>query len=162
MPLRVNLRHLAVREVALKGELPVAELDLESRDEMVRVSRPLQYDLVAERVNESLLIRGHLRIVLDCQCVRCLRPFEHEIVLTGLLCEIPLQGEEAVAVVNDCVDLTPLLRDDILLEFPPHPLCKPDCGGLSVKTPEGLPRTGAVERGGGTPSVWDELNKLKY
>ena len=37
-----------------------------------------------------------------------------------------------VAIENDCVDLTPFVREDILLEFPQHPLCKPDCGGLKT------------------------------
>jgi uncharacterized metal-binding protein YceD (DUF177 family) len=61
-----------------------------------------------------------------------------------------------VAVVNDCVDLTPLVREDMLLEFPQHPLCKPDCGGLKTKT--GKARKTA---GGNTPAVWAELDKLK-
>ncbi len=37
---------------------------------------------------------------------------------------------KAVPIKNDCVDLTPWVREDILLGFPQHPLCRPDCGGL--------------------------------
>jgi uncharacterized metal-binding protein YceD (DUF177 family) len=46
---------------------------------------------------------------------------------------LPLEGEDKVPVDNDCVDLTPFVREDILLEFPQHPLCKPDCGGIENK-----------------------------
>ena len=34
--LSVNLRHLEAHEIQLEGELPVAELDLGLRDEMIR------------------------------------------------------------------------------------------------------------------------------
>ena len=64
-------------------------------------------------------------------------------------------------VVNDCVDLTPYVREDILLEFPQHPLCDPECRGLP-KTSIGKSRntsgTGKTEVGS---SAWAELNKLK-
>ena len=162
MPMFINLRHLAVREVALKGELSVAELDMANRDSMIQITRPVQYDLVVERVNESLLLRGQVRVVLDCQCVRCLEPFRHELTLDGPLGEIPLEGEEAVAVVNDCVDLTPQLRDDIFLAFPSHPVCQPECGGLSVKSHNASSRTGTALGGVTPPSVWDQLNKLNH
>ena len=48
MPLVVNLRHLEEHDVILRGELPVAELDLDMRDEMIRVTQPLRYDLEVE------------------------------------------------------------------------------------------------------------------
>jgi uncharacterized metal-binding protein YceD (DUF177 family) len=52
--------------------------------------------------------------------------------------------------------LTPFVREDMLLEFPRHPLCKPDCGGLKTKT--GKVRKNAD---GIAPSVWTELDKLE-
>ena len=161
MALLVNLRHLAVREAVLEGELPAADLDLETGDAMIRVTQPLCYDVVVEKVNESLLVRGRLQIVLDCRCVRCLEPFPHAIRLEGGLCELPLQGEEAVAVTNDCVDLTPHLREDILLEFPAHPVCKPDCRGVLIKSLSPGQTLGTDGPGEQASSAWDELDKLK-
>ena len=43
MPLVVNLRHLEEHDVILRGELPVDELDLDTRDEMIRVTHPLRH-----------------------------------------------------------------------------------------------------------------------
>ena len=57
------------------------------------------------------------------------------------IADLPLVGEEKVAVDNDCVDLTPYLREDILLAFPQHPLCEPDCRGLP-KAPQKLAQNG--------------------
>ena len=45
--LSVNLRHLEAHEVRLQGELPVKELDFDLRDDMIRLKKPLRYDLTA-------------------------------------------------------------------------------------------------------------------
>ena len=159
MPLIVNLRHLEENDVMLRGELPVAELDLDTHDEMIRVVQPLRYELKVQLLEDSLLVRGWLRLALDCQCVRCLKPFQHELELNSWACHLPLEGEERVPVVNDCADLTPYVREDMLLEFPWHPLCKPDCRGLEKI------KTGKAKNPGGRdeliPPVWAELDKLK-
>ncbi len=157
MPLIVNLRHVEEHTVALKGELPVDELDMDTRDEMIRVARPLRYDIEIQKLERGFWVRGSLQLTLECQCVRCLKPFTRKLELKPWTCHLPLEGEERVAVVDDCVDLTPFAREDMLLELPQHPLCKPDCGGLEgAKT--GKARKNADEI---APSAWAELNKLK-
>ena len=162
MPLILNLRHLENRNLALRGELPLTELDFGAGDEMIRPTRPLAYDLEVEMLEDSLLVRGGLRLGLECQCVRCLKRFDFELELDPWTLHLPLEpleGEEAVAIKNDSVDLTPLLREDILLEFPQHPLCRPDCGGLKPASVGQARKTGGKEES--KPSAWAELNKLK-
>jgi uncharacterized metal-binding protein YceD (DUF177 family) len=61
---------------------------------------------------------------------------------------------------GDTVDLTSFLREDILLELPQHPLCKPDCGGLKKPTPEKSKPSGSSDVK--TSSAWAELEKLKF
>jgi uncharacterized protein len=156
MMLSVNLRHVEAHEVRLRGELDAGELDFGIQDEMIRVGRPLRYDLTVEKVHDALLVTGSLQLVLDCQCVRCLKKFEHKILLDHWTCHVPLAGEDKVPVISDCVDLTPFVREDILLEFPPHPLCKPECGGINKGK---ALKTG--DRDVATPSAWSELDKLK-
>lgn len=162
MPLLVNLHHLAQRPVTLKGELPVGDLDIDTRDEMIRLEKPLSHDLEVEQLGAQLLVRGQLDIALNCQCVRCLKPFQHRLRLTDWVCHVPLSGEESAPVSGDCVDLTPYVREDILLAIPQHPLCDPECRGL---TPADSGRTGKA-RGPGRKarpaSAWAELDKLKF
>src|SRR5947209_3203994 len=107
MPILVNLRHLEARELRLTGQVPPAELDIDARDEVIRVANPLEYDLELEKLEDALLVQGSLRLTLDCQCVRCLKRFKYPLELDPWTQHLPLEGEEAVAVVNDCVDLTP-------------------------------------------------------
>lgn len=161
MPVLVNLRHLEAHNVCLEGELPVAELDIETGDDVIRMVQPLQYELEVQKLEAGLLVQGRLRLTLDCECVRCLKPFRRQLNLDSWTLLLPLEGEEAVVVTNDCVDLTPHLREDILLEFPQHPLCEPECRGLPQSTVGKARNTGSGQPREGSPA-WDALNKLKF
>src|SRR5262245_26822109 len=130
MPVKVNLRHLEAHPIRLDGQVPVSELDIDTQDEMIQLTKTLDYDLEVEKVEHSLLVQGTLKLQLHCQCVRCLQPFDYNLELKHWVAHLPLEGEDAVPVVNDCVDLTAYIREDILLEFPQHPLCNQECRGL--------------------------------
>jgi uncharacterized protein len=154
--LKVNLRHLEEEGRQLRGELPVAALELDVQDELIRAEKPLRYDLSVEILQDALLVMGSLALPLDCECSRCLKKFSRDLKLTGWALHLPLEGEDKVPVDNDSVDLTPFIREDILLDFPQHPLCKPDCAGLKSKTAR---QAKAVEKP--APDVWAKLDKLK-
>jgi uncharacterized metal-binding protein YceD (DUF177 family) len=159
MPLILNLRLLTKETLELQGELPPSDFDFGLRDEMIQVNSPVTYDLKAELLDDALLIQGSLRVLLECECVRCLKRFSRPLELDALALHLPLEGEEAVSVDNDNVDLTPFLREDMLLEFPQHPLCEPDCPGLKKTDEKQVPKTGKKPES--EASAWAELNKLK-
>ncbi|NOS69536.1 MAG: hypothetical protein HOP33_06370 [Verrucomicrobia bacterium] len=160
MPLLINLRHLDTRDQKLEGELSVVDLEFDDRDEMVLAHQPLCHKLEVQKLDDSLLVRGSLRLVLDCQCVRCLKPFEFTVKLDEWTCLVPLEGDDKAPIVSDSVDLTPYLREDILLSFPQHPLCKPGCGGLKKPDTE-KKKTNGKDGTDEVPSPWAELDKLK-
>jgi uncharacterized metal-binding protein YceD (DUF177 family) len=162
MPLIVNLRHLEPDSLRLKGQLALEELDIDPHDEVIQLAQPLEYDLEVQMVEKALLVQGRLHLDLDCQCVRCLKPFQYRLDLARWACHLPLEGEEHVAVVNDCVDLTPQVREDILLEFPRHPVCGPECRGLPKLSSSGKPKnTSSAGKPEMNLPAWAELNKLK-
>jgi uncharacterized protein len=158
MPLLVNLRHLEVKPLHVKGELGLEELEIDTMDPLIKLSHPLIYNLEVEKLDKGLLVRGKLGMVLDCQCVRCLKPFGYRLKLEEWAAHLPLEGEEAVEIINDCVDLTPFIRDDILLAFPQHPLCEAECKGL--QRPKTAGQASGRDSTLGSPA-WAELNKLK-
>ncbi len=162
MPITVNLRHLEDHSIRLQGELPLEELDIDLRDEVIQLREPLLYDLEVQKLEHALLVEGRLGIVLACECVRCLKPFSYNLLLERWTCHLPLQGEESVTVNNDCVDLTPFVREDILLEFPQHPLCDPECGGLPKSALGKVKTTSSSGQEKLDPSAWAELNKLRF
>src|SRR5881396_1297229 len=161
MPLLFNIRHLEHRTVTLRGELPVAELDLGGIDELIQANSPLRHELVVERYERSILVQGRLGLKLRCECVRCLKSFDYPLAFDSWSCLLPLEGEDKALISNDCVDLTPYIREDIVLAFPQHPLCEPECRGLSSGPQAGPRQSSGANLAGGLPSAWAELNKLK-
>jgi uncharacterized protein len=157
MPVTVNLRHLEEKNVQLEGEFSSEELEFVKPDEMIETNDPIEYNLEVEKSGNNLLVNGDLHLTLDCQCVRCLRPFKYQIDLDPYEALIPLEGEDAAPISNDLVDLTPYLREDILLAFPQHPLCEADCD----RVPELKTFKNSSTSAQGQKSAWDELNKLK-
>jgi DUF177 domain-containing protein len=161
MPVIFNLQHLSKKDLHLAGELPANELDLDNADELIHLPHPLAYDLEIQKSQNGVLVQGSLRIILECECVRCLDPFDHAISLDPWSRLLPLVGEEQAIVSNDCVDLTPYLREDIVLAFPQHPLCKPECQGLAELRERLLDRKGSDRTFDATSSPWAQLDKLK-
>jgi len=72
-----------------------------------------------------------------------------------------LEGEEMVVVTNGCVDLTPYIREDIVLAFPQHPLCKPECSGLAGIQQQSEKSPGVAGKPEAASSTWAALDKLK-
>ncbi|MBR90542.1 MAG: hypothetical protein CMO66_04625 [Verrucomicrobiales bacterium] len=134
MTLQVNLEALKEGDLPFVGEIPAEKLDIIEDDELIRSVHPLTYNLEASLLEDALLVRGRLDMPLDCECARCLQPFVHTVTLPEWTAHLPLTGEDAVEIKEEVVDLTPVLREDILLGFPRHPLCAPDCAGLASKT----------------------------
>jgi len=159
MALLVNIQQLAREPQALKGELAAEDLDLPTGDPLVQAKAPLHYDLTVEKLDDAVLAQGKLALTFDCQCIRCLKPVKVELDLEGWACHLPLEGEDAVEVVSDSVDLTPYIREDILLGFPQYPACEPECGGLKGVSHDKSKKTS--ETAGLPSSALSELDKLK-
>src|SRR5579871_3267 len=134
MPLLLNLRQLEKGPRRLEGGLTPAELELENVDELIRLESPVAYNLEASKLDQNILVQGALDVLLRCECARCLKPFDLPLKLHDWTCLLELEGEESEPVMNDCVDLTPHVREDILLELPQHPLCQAGCRGLPKKS----------------------------
>jgi uncharacterized protein len=160
MPLKINIRHLEEKDLHLQGDLPAQELELDD-DELVRARRPLLYNLTVRLAGKDVLVAGRLEMALDCECARCLKPFSFRLAIPDWLLHLPSDGPERAVLQDDVVDLTPYLREAILLEFPQHPLCQSDCEGL----PKRADASGQKTEGSGQmpmASAWAELNKLKF
>ena len=156
MSLNINIQRLNTKNLKVEGEASPESLELETMDELVTISKPLIYNIEAQKLDTQILLRGSLELTLDCECSRCLKPYAHEISLNPWICHVPLEGDEKALIVNDSLDLTPYVREDIVLSFPQHPLCEPKCVGLSGPTQDP-----DQESDGESTSAWAELNKLE-
>jgi len=103
--------------------------------ELVDVAVPEDAAPVADVVLESVLggvsVTGTVTASWTGGCRRCLAPASGvlELQVRELYTEEG-DGDETYLLVDDEVDLEPLVRDAVLLELPLAPLCRPDCLGL--------------------------------
>jgi uncharacterized metal-binding protein YceD (DUF177 family) len=118
---------------------------LEISDPLFEFQNPIEYSLDILWVDDdSLLIRGNLSTIVRAKCVRTLEWFD-----------LPVKVEEFEQHVKDPqgdeVDLTEMMREDILLLLPANPV-SPEAEPPKEILPN-RPKSGSV--------VWGELDKLK-
>ena len=93
------------------------------------------------RAGPELFFNGHIAGSVLGHCARCLEPYAFDLdtdfffVLVPraeLADEMELHDEELDLSFyqGDEVDLTPLVREQIILALPSRPLCREDCRGL--------------------------------
>jgi uncharacterized protein len=95
-------------------------------------------DLLLESVVEGVLVTGTVTAPLAGECSRCLDPISDEITveLTELYAypdsttDETTEDDEVSRLVDDVVELEPVVRDAIVLALPQAPLCREDCRGL--------------------------------
>lgn len=109
--------------------------------ELVRVptGAAVELDLRLESVMEGVLVSGVVTVPLVGECGRCLDEVSDSASVEIL--ELFYYPERAVetededdtsVLVDDHVDLEPVVRDAVVLSLPLSPVCRPDCAGLCV------------------------------
>lgn len=104
----------------------------------IPVGAEVDLDLQLQAVSEGVLVTGTVSGPTAGECARCLEPFTGtvEIQLTELFAyphsatEQTTEDDEIYRIVDDKIDLEPVITDQIGLELPLQPLCTPDCAGL--------------------------------
>ena len=97
----------------------------------------LELDLRLEAVMEGILVSGTIRGRAEGECVRCLDPVEDEIeadvqelfVYPGRTPEGE-DEDELRELVDEMIDLEPVLYDTLVPALPFQPVCRDDCPGL--------------------------------
>jgi uncharacterized metal-binding protein YceD (DUF177 family) len=151
--MKVHLNQIPADGLRLTGEEDCPLGDLED----VRCVGPLHYELDVGVSDGALWAQGVLTQKVELVCVACLEKFEHEIEVPAFALHTDLRGPETL-------DITPFLREDVLLNLPAHPHCDRDggriCKGAKIAEAAGaaMPeRTEAVKR----EHDWGALDKLK-
>ena len=133
---------------SLLGEPVGSKMSFDIDEAQQRLAEDLRVDFVRgtvefTRTNRGIFVRGHLHSQAQLECARCLETFSqpldfHLEVQFGLP---PIKPQEETIFpigVKGILDLTEALREQILLELPMRPLCKPDCRGLCVECGKNL------------------------
>jgi uncharacterized protein len=157
----VDLDRLAEGGETFEGEEPMSVFCLEGEQDL-RICGPLRYRVSVSRVQDELLIHGALAAEVAFRCSRCAEIFETEIVehafdrVRDLVEEPPERHRDG----TESVDLTPDMREAILLAFPAYPVCCVDCKGLCPQC--GVNRnTGTCRCKPPADGRWDALERLR-
>jgi uncharacterized protein len=114
-----------------------------ARDCDVELAEPARGSFTVTNTGHLLVLRGQMTAVVNLQCGRCCEPL-------ALKLEVPLGDEfsarsaagsvdeqtidieepERAAFADNILDLTELVRQNILINLPLQPLCREDCPGI--------------------------------
>ena len=135
----------------LSEELPPDTLALD--EATARADQPVSAELRIDKDGENFLVTGWLRTSLSLQCGRCTEwfPFPVRVEVDHLL-----EGPHP-----NSIDLTPFIREDILLELPLNAACRLGADGRCPITGE-IYRPRPEDTGSLTgEAVWEALSKIK-
>ena len=148
--MKVHLRQIGAEGFHLEGEeeCPIPEL----ADEGTTCAGPLRYSLDVGISEGSLWANGTLAQPVEIVCVACLEKFPYTIEVRDFALHTELGGPELI-------DLTPFVREDILLNLPPYPHCDREGGRVcpAAQTKPADKAEGLAVR----PPDWSALDKLE-
>jgi len=139
---RYNVAQLLKEPIGATREKSI-EADIRALDEAIKPLGLLTGHVNLLRTDAGILVRGWVRVEVELLCSCCLTPFAWplEVVLEDEFRPSVLIGVTKVArdeIVDPALridehhvlDLRELIRQQLLLALPMHPLCRPDCAGL--------------------------------
>ena len=136
------------------GSDPGKIMDLEN-EAFVRVEGDVQYGLYAQHVSEELIVRGSLSVPLGLRCTRCSEFFSTTVTDSDFLRAYPASED------TDSVDITPDMREDLLLHIPSFPVCSEECKGLCAQCGVDLNKGACTCENGDQPNPWSALDDLE-
>jgi uncharacterized protein len=149
---KVHLKQIPPEGLHLEGEDDCLIPDLESAG--VRCAGPMHYNIDLGVAEGALWANGSLKQPVEVSCVACLDKFVHEIKVPSFALHTELGGPETV-------DLSPFLREDILLNLPAHPRCDREGGRVCKAAKAGAGDLTKEQRAAKREHDWSELDKLK-
>ena len=118
------------------GERRVVPIDilLPSLEVIASRSRPdpLIGEIVVESIERGVTVTGFIELSWDGECRRCLDLVSgtHRVEIMDIYqVGAPDEVDEIVELIDDMIDLVPMVRDAALLGLPLAPLCRADCVG---------------------------------
>ena len=166
-PLRLQLSTLPQGSSAVDLEFAVSELGLASAD--AEFVDPVRVALGIQRQDDQLQVRGTASVAIRQVCVRCLNEAAREMTAAVSVVVRAQARRDAGAEAPDgliyhdgeIVDLAGEIRDALLLEIPPAPVCRSECRGLCPRCGADL-NAGPCECGaaGGRDTRWAALQAL--
>ena len=156
--MKIHLHQIPAEGLHLEGAESSRMLDL--HEDAVQPVSDVRYALDVGVSDGGLFATGTIGVDLQLECVACLDRFRYPLEVADFACQVELTGSESV-------DLTGMVREDILLALPPHPHCdwngervchKAELLAKAEAAADSLTETDETET---TRRVWGALDQLK-
>jgi uncharacterized protein len=163
---RVDLRELAQgRAVETRGELKQDDPVLDGTE--VRLQEPVAVQGRLQAIGDGRFYwQGTARTVVAGECRRCLTPVETALQLEigALFTQDPdaQDDPDSYPVAPDAteVDVTPAVREELVLAAPRYVVCRDDCKGICPQCGKDL-NAGPCDCAPVTDARWQPLKALK-
>jgi uncharacterized protein len=122
-----------------KVNLKIKMLPLETVEGEKDFVGPVEIDFIIENVRSGILVKGKLKGGLLVNCDRCLKEFEQILDIDieemhyfekDLFENKEVNENEAFKVINNKINLEPIIRQNFVLNIPIKLICKEECRGL--------------------------------
>lgn len=154
-----KIADITAEGLALSGDLTGEELGLTDTDVSLRGTVAVGLDL--RTIERTVYVTGVVEGTAVRQCVRCLKKFDDPMAFSvrvayerevktapaapkrddlrkrkatpSLEAEPEEHNDDLYYYVGDHLELAPMLREQLILASPMHPLCSEDCRGLCAR-----------------------------
>ncbi|UVT21820.1 MAG: DUF177 domain-containing protein [Nitrospira sp.] len=174
-----KIADITAEGLSLSGDLTGEELELTDADVSIRGTLAVGLDLRA--IERTIYVTGVVEGTAVRQCVRCLKDFEDPMAFSlrvayereakatpvtpkrddvrkkKMAAQVEVdteeQNDDLYYFTGDHLELAPMLREQLILAAPMHPLCSEDCLGLCPRCGKDLNEgpCGCVEAPTGGP-----------
>ena len=154
MSLTIETGRLSHEPEKISGVEPASSLGIE-QEYLIRPEGALVYDLIAHCILGELIVQGTLKINIICCCARCGSDFQKKILISDFYRSFPLTSK------NELINLTPDVREDILLSLPMVMFCSDTCRGLCSVCGANLNREKCKCKRRAKPDAWKALDDFR-
>src|SRR6267142_2428922 len=172
----VNVAPLLKESIGAQAEYQVLESPIDPHGDnsglLEAGAVSIDADIVATHTNPGAYLEGSADASLEAICSRCLIPIETPVHADFAEQYFARFGVEAGESLGDAptdaksigsdfkIDLTPLLREELILATPIAPLCEPDCKGLCLVCGRDLNEE-PHDHDSPVDARWSKLSKLR-
>jgi len=132
---KIDVNKIPPEGLILEEEFVPGTLDLET--DIIGFRCPVKVRAEVSRITNAVSVFARLNAKLETSCSRCLKDFQ-------IYLEKNIELNYPVDNSEPTIDLDPDIREEIILDYPLKPLCKPDCKGLCPRCGQNLNEGGCT------------------
>ncbi|MDQ7039182.1 MAG: YceD family protein [Aquificota bacterium] len=137
----LNLKEIFERETRFEGRYSLSPQDIKFPPDIGEIKEPVEVYVEITRDDRGYNVHLDIKGKVELECSRCLEVFEKDLSQTKNKHIERYPVEETIHLSPedldvsfmeepDLISLEDLVREELILEIPMKPLCRPDCPGI--------------------------------